>query len=187
MSLARVTPCSVLRPAAAASSSMRSAQQQHRAAAAAPLLAGWRRQRRRQRQAAVHASEEDLDQQLQADLERLRQRQAAASGGGVPQAASAARQQQQQQAASSGGSPLGGLKDAVDKVLIADFFFILFALAWLGVALGERSALQSTRLLDTWLSLWQWVFQPAIGVLMLGAIVSGAVGWAKDNLGGGQR
>lgn len=25
-------------------------------------------------------------------------------------------------------------------------------------------------LLDTWLSLWQWVFQPAIGVLMLGAV-----------------
>ena len=25
-------------------------------------------------------------------------------------------------------------------------------------------------LLDTWLGLWQWVFQPAIGVLMLGAV-----------------
>jgi hypothetical protein len=24
--------------------------------------------------------------------------------------------------------------------------------------------------LDAWLSLWQWVFQPAIGVLMLGAV-----------------
>lgn len=30
------------------------------------------------------------------------------------------------------------------QVLIADFFFILFALAWLGAALAERSALQST-------------------------------------------
>ena len=25
-------------------------------------------------------------------------------------------------------------------------------------------------LLDAWFSLWQWVFQPAIGVLMLGAV-----------------
>ncbi|KAI7835666.1 hypothetical protein COHA_010405 [Chlorella ohadii] len=189
MALACVTPCSALRPAAAASGSSRGAQQQQRAAAPTAQLLGWRRQRRRQRQAAVHASEEDLDQQLQADLERLRQRQAAAGGGGAPQAASPIRQQQQQAASTSSGgdSPLGGLKDAVDKVLIADFFFILFALAWLGAALAERSALQSTRLLDTWLSLWQWVFQPAIGVLMLGALVSGGVGWAKDNLGGGQR
>ena len=150
MSLACVTPCSALRPAATASSSLRSAQLQQRAASMAPLLPGWRRQRRRQ--AAVRATEEgalregrlshavqwmsidnltkcrpltsccptpaDLDQQLQADLERLRQRQAAA-GGGAPQAASPARQQQQQQAASSasgGDSPLAGLKDAVDKV-----------------------------------------------------------------------
>lgn len=25
-------------------------------------------------------------------------------------------------------------------------------------------------ILDAWLGLWQWVFQPAIGVLMLGAV-----------------
>ena len=30
------------------------------------------------------------------------------------------------------------------QVLIADFFFILFALGWLGAGLAERSALQST-------------------------------------------
>ena len=30
------------------------------------------------------------------------------------------------------------------QVLIADFFFILFSLGWLGVGLAERSALQST-------------------------------------------
>ncbi len=33
-------------------------------------------------------------------------------------------------------------------------------------------------LLDAWLGLWQWVFQPAIGVLMLGA-VSAAPGRGK--------
>lgn len=31
-------------------------------------------------------------------------------------------------------------------------------------------------LIDSWFPLWQWVFQPAIGTLMLGALVSGAVG-----------
>lgn len=56
------------------------------------------------------------------------------------------------------------------QALIADFFFIVFALAWLGAGLAERSTLQSTALLDAWLPLWQWVFQPAIGVLMLGAV-----------------
>jgi hypothetical protein len=67
-------------------------------------------------------------------------------------------------------SALGNIKDAVDKVLIADFFFVLFALAWLGGGLVARSALHTTAVLDAWLSLWQWVFQPAIGVLMLGAV-----------------
>jgi hypothetical protein len=78
------------------------------------------------------------------------------------------------EAAPSGGG--GGLKNAIDKVLIADFFFILFILAWLGVGVGEKSLLQSSRLLDAWYPLWQWVFQPALGVLMLGALVSGAAG-----------
>ncbi len=60
----------------------------------------------------------DLDQ-LQQDLERLRQRQAAA--GGTPAASPAAARQQPGQAASpaseqQGSSPLAGVKDAVDKV-----------------------------------------------------------------------
>lgn len=33
-----------------------------------------------------------------------------------------------------------------------------------------RPASPTQNLLDAWLSLWQWVFQPAIGVLMLGAV-----------------
>lgn len=58
----------------------------------------------------------------------------------------------------------------------------------LNVLWGPDESLSSLlcvqHLLDTWLSLWQWVFQPAIGVLMLGALVSGAVGWVKENVGG---
>eukprot|EP00889_Picochlorum_renovo_P001108 jgi/Picre1/28138/NNA_003544.t1 len=76
----------------------------------------------------------------------------------------------------------GGDKDIIDKALIADFFFILFALAWLGVGVGVKSSSGNTGILDAWLGLWQWVFQPAIGVLMLGAIVSGFIGWLKKKM-----
>ena len=62
------------------------------------------------------------------------------------------------------------------QVLIADFFFILFVLLWFVAGIGETAALQSSRLLDVWYPLWPTVFQPALGVLMLGALVSGASG-----------
>ena len=78
------------------------------------------------------------------------------------------------------GPPESSLKELVDKALIADFFFILFALGWLGAGVGLKSATGVTGLLDAWLALWQWVFQPAIGVLMLGALVSGGIGWLRE-------
>jgi hypothetical protein len=56
---------------------------------------------------------------------------------------------------------------------MADFFFILFILFWFLAGLGEKVALQSSTLLDAWYPLWPWVFQPALGVLMLGAVASG--------------
>jgi hypothetical protein len=65
-------------------------------------------------------------------------------------------------------------------VLIADFFFVLAALAWLGAGLGVQGALHSSAVLDAWYGLWPLVFQPAIGVLMLGALVSGGLGWLKS-------
>lgn len=102
----------------------------------------------------------DLDKRLAEDLERLQSKQNNLSDS----------RYSFKDVANKGDGKQGGLKEAIDQFLIADFFFILFALAWLGVALIERSALQSTFLLDTWLFLWQWLFQPAIGVLMLGAV-----------------
>lgn len=65
-------------------------------------------------------------------------------------------------------------------MLIADFFFILAILAWLGVGLIEKATVGSSNLVDAWLPLWQWVFQPAIGVLMLGALVSGGLNWVAE-------
>lgn len=67
------------------------------------------------------------------------------------------------------------------QVLIADFFFILFILAWFIVGVGAQTIGNSTGLLDVWYSLWQLVFQPALGVLMLGALASGLLGKKDDD------
>lgn len=63
---------------------------------------------------SIATHDADLDQQLQQDLERLRQRQAAA-GGAAPAGPAGARQPPSS-AEQAGGGALGGLKEAVDKV-----------------------------------------------------------------------
>lgn len=65
-------------------------------------------------------------------------------------------------------------------MLIADFFFVLIVLAWLAAGLGLQAMLHTSALLDAWFPLWPLVFQPAIGVLMLGALVSGGLNWLKE-------
>jgi hypothetical protein len=68
----------------------------------------------------------------------------------------------------------------LQQVLIADFFFVLLVLAWLGVGLAEKGALHSSSLIDAWMPLWPAVFQPAIGILMAGALVSGGLNWLSS-------
>lgn len=68
-------------------------------------------------------------------------------------------------------------RTAPPQVLIADFFFVLLVLAWLGAGLAEKGALHSSTLIDAWMPLWPLLFQPAIGVLMAGALVSGGLNW----------
>lgn len=75
----------------------------------------------------------------------------------------------------------GMTKSVIEKILVADFFFILFILAWLVAGLVERSALSSTTLIDSWLPLWASVFQPALGVFMAGAIVSAVSGYLSKS------
>ncbi|DBA89740.1 TPA: hypothetical protein ACH3X2_004620 [Trebouxia sp. C0005] len=114
----------------------------------------------------------DLVDTLKDDLERLQNKQQARlkdSGKQLPKAN-----------IESNAGFISSLKQTVDKVLIADFFFVLLALGWLAAGVGEKSTLNSTKLLDAWYPLWMLVFQPAIGVLMLGALVSGAAGWLKN-------
>mgnify|MGYP001810613089 CR=1 FL=1 len=68
---------------------------------------------------------------------------------------------------------------AVLQVLIADFFFVLAVLGWLGAGLAGK-AMGSSALIDAWMPLWPMVFQPAIGILMAGALVSGGLNWLAE-------
>lgn len=70
----------------------------------------------------------------------------------------------------------------LDKVLIADFFFVCLALLLLIIGLGERVALNTSNIIDVWLPAWPLVVQPAIGVLMAGALLSGLAGWYRSDI-----
>ncbi|MFN7900844.1 MAG: hypothetical protein ACK5N0_14505 [Synechococcaceae cyanobacterium] len=68
------------------------------------------------------------------------------------------------------------LREALDRLLVADVFLVLAGALWFGVAV-----LLHSRGLDAPLTLfqklWQPLFTPAIGLLMAAALVSGALGW----------
>ncbi|KIY94455.1 hypothetical protein MNEG_13507 [Monoraphidium neglectum] len=151
----------------------------------APLARTSSRVQRRTR-AAPEDGGEDLSGLLK-DLERFQQRSGASGSG--PSASSGAPASGVGGAPASSSRPAAGqgaaeepspFKEALDKLLIADFFLVLAILGWLGLGLGVQGALHSSVLLDAWYPLWPLVFQPAIGVLMLGALVSGGLGWLKE-------
>eukprot|EP00271_Cylindrocystis_brebissonii_P019256 TRINITY_DN579_c0_g2_i1.p1 TRINITY_DN579_c0_g2~~TRINITY_DN579_c0_g2_i1.p1 ORF type:complete len:206 (+),score=22.92 TRINITY_DN579_c0_g2_i1:172-789(+) len=74
------------------------------------------------------------------------------------------------------------LKDVVETLLVADFFFILAILAWFlaGVAQQQLSPTADSALLGAWFPLWDPVFQPALGIFMAGALVSGFMAWQRN-------
>jgi TRAP-type C4-dicarboxylate transport system permease small subunit len=65
--------------------------------------------------------------------------------------------------------------------LMFNLFFVLACFGWFTIALIGRS----TNLplgLDLWYRLWTPVIQPAIGILMAGALISGAFSWVSKKL-----
>ncbi|MEW5318628.1 MAG: hypothetical protein WDW38_009835 [Sanguina aurantia] len=69
------------------------------------------------------------------------------------------------------------------QFLMADFFFVLAILAWLVVGVAQSSFNEGVSpILDAWYPLWPIVWQPALGILMAGALVSGAAGWVQELL-----
>ena len=66
----------------------------------------------------------------------------------------------------------------LDGLLVLDVFLVLAGGLWFGLGVGLH--LRGVEaVLSTFLRLWPVLFQPAIGVLMLGALVSGGLGWWK--------
>lgn len=62
----------------------------------------------------------------------------------------------------------------LDRALMADLFLVLASFFWFAIALLGRSANISLGL-DLWYQLWEPVFTPAIGILMLGALGNGMI------------
>ncbi|MEC4986730.1 MAG: hypothetical protein SAJ37_24160 [Oscillatoria sp. PMC 1068.18] len=62
----------------------------------------------------------------------------------------------------------------LNRFLVFDVFLVIFSFVWLAIAVLGRS-LELPLGLDLWYKLWEPVFTPAIGILMLGAILSWVV------------
>ncbi len=62
----------------------------------------------------------------------------------------------------------------LDRALMADLFLVLASFFWFAIALVGRST-DIPLGLDLWYKLWEPVFTPAIGILMLGAIGNGII------------
>lgn len=71
---------------------------------------------------------------------------------------------------------LARLQGGLDRLLVLDVFLVLAGALWfgLGVIFHLRG---SDRVLAVFQRLWLPLFQPALGLLMLAALLSGVVGW----------
>jgi hypothetical protein len=64
----------------------------------------------------------------------------------------------------------------LNLALVANIFLVLLSFLWLVVAtIGELNHIPLG--LKIWYQLWQPVFTPAIGILMAGALATGALSW----------
>ena len=70
----------------------------------------------------------------------------------------------------------------LDTFLVVDVFLVLIAFFWFAIALVGHS-LGIPLGLDLWYKLWQPVFNPAIGILFLGAILSWLISKINQQFG----
>ncbi|NJL85952.1 MAG: hypothetical protein HC886_08190 [Leptolyngbyaceae cyanobacterium SM1_1_3] len=78
------------------------------------------------------------------------------------------------------------LLNALNWILVANLFFVLFSFFWFAAALIGRS-FDVNLGFDLWYSLWEPLFMPAIGILMAGAILSGILSWVSRYLTAAER
>ncbi|MEM6519404.1 MAG: hypothetical protein AAF722_08755 [Cyanobacteria bacterium P01_C01_bin.70] len=71
--------------------------------------------------------------------------------------------------------------NGLNWLLVANLFFVLASFGWFTTAVVGRSVNVNLGL-DIWYSLWTPVFQPAIGILMAGAIAIGVLRWLSNKL-----
>lgn len=71
--------------------------------------------------------------------------------------------------------------NGLNKLLVFNVFFVLFAFFWFAIALLGRS-FNINLGWDLWYRLWEPVFTPAIGILMAGAILSGIIAQITKHL-----
>jgi hypothetical protein len=64
----------------------------------------------------------------------------------------------------------------LNTALMLNLFFVLLSFFWLAIAVVGR-ATNFPLGLDLWYKLWEPVLQPAIGILMAGALLNGLLGW----------
>jgi hypothetical protein len=69
----------------------------------------------------------------------------------------------------------------LNTALMLNLFFVLLCFAWFAIAL-IGNATKFPLGLNLWLSLWTPVVQPALGILMAGALVSGLSSWVMKRL-----
>jgi len=74
----------------------------------------------------------------------------------------------------------------LNLALVADFFLVLFSFFWLAIAVVGNAA-HIPLGLDLWYKLWHPLFNPAIGILMAGTIVSGLSSWIAKRLNSQQQ
>jgi hypothetical protein len=69
----------------------------------------------------------------------------------------------------------------LNTALVIDLFLVLASFGWLAIAIvGETTGIPFG--LSLWYKLWEPLFMPAIGILMAGALMSGAIGWVGKRL-----
>lgn len=71
--------------------------------------------------------------------------------------------------------------NGLNWLLVANLFFVLASFGWFATAVVGRS-LDVNLGFDIWYSLWTPVFQPALGILMAGAIAIGVLRWISNKL-----
>lgn len=69
----------------------------------------------------------------------------------------------------------------LNLALMINLFFVLLSFGWFAIAVMGRSTGVPLGL-DIWYSLWTPIMQPAIGILMAGAIISGISSWVAKRL-----